>query len=156
MKKILYLIPIVCFTSSCNQAQGSWICGTEQEKIEIIEKQFRGFDNTMVETGYRYQELFWAGKDRNWDYASYQLEKIEVAIENGLQRRPKRKKSADYFLSTAIPAMKNAINSGNQEQFEAEFQLFTNQCNYCHSMEKVPFFRVDKPVSRQSPIMINP
>ena len=42
----------------------------------------------MVETGYRYQELYWAGQDENWEYADYQLEKIKIAIENGLDADP--------------------------------------------------------------------
>jgi len=67
--------------------------GTEQEKINTIEKQFRGFDNAMVETGYRYQELYWAGQDENWEYADYQLEKI--AIE--------RKKDYEAQLSFGNP-----------------------------------------------------
>ena len=45
----------------CNQntktAQGEWIRGTENEQIKTIEKQFRGFDNAMVETGYRYKPM---------------------------------------------------------------------------------------------------
>lgn len=61
-------------------AQGDWIKGTETEQIKTIEKQFRGFDNAMVETGYRYQELYWAGQDQNWEYADYQIEKIKIAI----------------------------------------------------------------------------
>jgi hypothetical protein len=32
----------------------------------------------MAEIGYRYTELFFAVQDRNWDYADYQLGKIEA------------------------------------------------------------------------------
>ena len=73
-KTIVHGLFIFTFTAtiiqSCKQAdndvaQGSWIKGTEEEKIKIIEKQFRGFDNAMVETDYRYQELYWAGHDEN-------------------------------------------------------------------------------------------
>ena len=93
MKQILILI-LSFGLFSCNQqtdkttAQGDWIKGTEIEQIKTIEKQFRGFDNTMVETGYRYQELYWGGQDQNWEYADYQIEKIKIAIESGLERTP--------------------------------------------------------------------
>jgi hypothetical protein len=101
MKWSMYIITLLLFWSCGNNqeqnAQGKWINGTEQEKLETIENQFRGFDMAIIETGYRYQELYWAGQDENWDYADYQIEKIRKAIENGLERRPKRAKSSEHF-----------------------------------------------------------
>ncbi|ASS49485.1 MAG: hypothetical protein A3D31_02795 [Candidatus Fluviicola riflensis] len=143
---------------ACNQqteketVQGDWIKGTESEKIKTIEKQFRGFDNAMVETGYRYQELYWAGQDQNWEYADYQLEKIKITIENGLERRPKRAKSAEHFLSYVLPEMKKSLEKKDTEIFNKNFQTMTINCNSCHAMEKVPFFNVQIPTERQSPI----
>ncbi|CDS98105.1 exported hypothetical protein [Sphingobacterium sp. PM2-P1-29] len=104
---------IILFISACNQKQETvqeqWIKGNEQKKLETIENQFRGFDMAMVETGYRYQKLYWAGQDENWGYADYQLEKIQKAIENGLERRPKRAQSAQHFLIVTLPQMKEAL-----------------------------------------------
>lgn len=143
---------------ACNQqtdketAQGDWIKGTDTEQITTIEKQFRGFDNAMVETGFRYQELYWAGLDQNWEYASYQLEKIKLAIENGLQRRPKRAKSAEHFLNTVLPDMQKAVDGKDTAIFNTGFQILTVNCNNCHAREKVPFFTVKIPTTRQSPI----
>ena len=143
---------------ACNQktdketTQGDWIRGTEKEQIKTIEKQFRGFDNAMVETGYRYQELYWAGQDENWEYADYQLDKIKLAIENGLERRPKRAKSAEHFLTYVLPEMKKSLEKKDVEIFNKNFQTMTINCNSCHSMEKVPFFSVQIPTDRQSPI----
>lgn len=111
--KYLTILFILSFFSACNQkheaVQGQWIKGNEQEKLETIENQFRGFDMAMVETGYRYQELYWAGQDENWEYADYQLEKIQKAIENGLERRPKRTASAQHFLTVTLPQMNEAL-----------------------------------------------
>jgi hypothetical protein len=70
MKQTIILISTLRLFA-CNQqtqketAQGDWIKGTVKEQIKTIEKQFRGFDNEMVETGYRYQELYWAGQEVN-------------------------------------------------------------------------------------------
>lgn len=148
------LVSIVFF--ACNQkaevVQGNWIKGSEQQKLDAIEKQFRGFDNAMVETGYRYQELYWAGQDENWDYATYQLEKIKIAIENGLERRPNRSSSAEHFLNFALPEMKSAIAYKDTTQFNAGFKTFTINCNSCHAKEQVTFFNVSLPTYRTSPI----
>jgi hypothetical protein len=154
-KFLILLVPIAVLFA-CNDksevSQGDWITGTEQEKIKTIEKQFRGFDNAMVETGYRYQELYWAGQDENWEYADYQLEKIKIAIENGLERRPKRAKSAEHFLNYVLPEMQKSIQSKDTVIFNKGFQTLTVNCNSCHAMEKVPFFNVQIPTERQSPI----
>ena len=141
-----------CGNNQEQNAQGQWIKGKEQEKLETVENQFMGFDMAMVETGYRYQELYWAGQDENWEYADYQIEKIRKAIENGLERRPKRAKSAEHFLTVALPEMEKALEKRDTVVFNKNFQMLTNSCISCHATEKVPHFTVKKPLYRQSPI----
>lgn len=131
---------------------GKWLEGSDQEKIHSIEKQFRGFGNTMWETGYRYQELYWAGMDKNWEYAEHQLEELAEAVEYGLVRRPKRAESAQYFLNQSIPQMEEAIEQKDSLVFFEEFKLLTESCNSCHAMEEMPFLKVQTPTQRQSPI----
>jgi hypothetical protein len=126
--------------------------GDENQKFETIAKQLRGFDMAMVETGYRYQELYWAGKDENWEYAAYQAEKIKVAIENGLERRPKRAASAQNFLNVALPEIGKAIATRDTIQFKQAFTALTANCMACHALEKVSFVTVKTPVERQSPV----
>jgi hypothetical protein len=132
--------------------QGDWIKGSEKEKLATIERQFRGFDNTMVEVGYRYQELYFAGQDQNWEYANYQIDKIKQALGHGFERRPKRAPSGQYMYNEIIPEMKKAIATHKKETFEEAFEILTANCNNCHAMEKMPFFTVYKPTIRQSPI----
>ncbi len=129
-----------------------WLKGTPHEKLDIVAKQLRGFDMAMVETGYRYTELYWAGTDRNWEYAEYQVEKIKQAIEYGLVRRPKRAESAEHFLTEALPKMEKIVKEKDSVGFLMGYQMLTKQCNACHKDEKVPYFTVDAPVHRQSPI----
>jgi hypothetical protein len=149
---IVMLTMTACHTQTDNTAQGDWIKGSTTEQVKLIEKQFRGFDVAMVETGYRYQELYWAGQDENWDYAAYQVGKIKVAMENGLERRPNRAASAGHFLGTVLPEMQQAIATKDSVVFNQSFRTLTIQCNSCHAMEQVPFFTVKPPIIRQSSI----
>lgn len=156
MKWMIFTISLLllcsCEDKQEQNTQGNWIKGTEQEKLETIENQFRGFDMAMVETGYRYQELYQAGQDENWPYAEYQLEKLEKAIKNGLERRPKRAQSAQHFLNVTLPGMKKALEKRDTVVFNENFQMLTNSCISCHAMEKAPYFKVKVPLHRQSPI----
>ncbi len=129
-----------------------WLTGDTQQKLETITDHLRGFDMAMVETGYRYSELYWAGYDSNWDYARYQIEKIALALDRGLERRPARAESADPFINHAIPEMENAIQSEDPDLFQREFENFTQSCNACHAAEQVPHFNVKEPETRLSPI----
>jgi hypothetical protein len=154
-RRLASIVFLFSAATSCNEpepAQGQWIRGTEAEKLNTIEKQFRGFDVAMAEVGSRYQELYWAGRDRNWEYAGYQLEKIGVAIRNAMERRPARSASAEKFLGEALPLMKTGIDSKDTAEFARQFSLFTAACNRCHAEENVPFFQVAAPVTRHSAV----
>lgn len=150
----LFLLALSCQNEMSDKPADAdgWLKGDEAAKFETMAAQLRGFDVAMVETGYRYQELFWAGQDENWDYAKYQLEKINLAIKSGLERRPKRAKSAEHFLTEVLPEMQKTVEARDTALFHRNFQLLTANCNSCHALEKVPFFTVQAPMERQSPI----
>lgn len=151
---VSFLIIASCNTkeNSEHAGPGGWLQGNEKEKFDVVANQLRGFDIAMVETGYRYQELYWAGIDQNWEYANYQIEKIRIAIENGLERRPKRAASAEAFLTDALPAMEKIVNQRDSTFFLEGIKILTANCNNCHAKELVPFFAVNIPLDRQSPI----
>ncbi len=162
MRKITLLMSLAfCFAivfNACNSAapteeyQAEWLGNTKQEMIDNIEEQFQGFSRTMVETGYRYMELYWAGKDQNWEYAEYQREHMEEALEEGFVRRPDRELSSRQFMNVVLPEMEKAIASKDLSEFLKAFEVMTNQCNTCHQMEQVGFMTVVTPKIRNTVI----
>lgn len=152
--RILLLSTCVLFLMSCGEnhtVQGEWIKGTKEDQMEIIEEQFGGFSQTMTEIAYRYQELYWAGQDENWEFADYQLEHIDEALEAGLVRRPEREKAAEHFITFSIPQMEEAIESEDLETFNQSFEQLRIDCRNCHFAEKVPFIEVSIPKLRITP-----
>jgi hypothetical protein len=142
-----------CASSPAATAPGpAWLAAGGAEQAVQLERQLRGFDVAMLETGHRYVELYWAGRDANWDAAASQAEKIRLAIENGLERRPKRAASANAFLAGPLAAVEAAIATRESGLFAARFEAMTAGCNACHVRENVPFFEVHPPRSRPSPI----
>jgi hypothetical protein len=126
----------------------NWLTGDLEQKLETITDHLRGFDMAMVETGYRHVELYWAGQDGNWGYARYQVEKLQLAIERGLERRPARAESAQQYLNQALPQMEEAVEERNLEVFNRQFDVLTQSCNSCHHSEEVPHFNVQTPEHR--------
>jgi hypothetical protein len=127
------------------------LTGSQDQRFVRVARHLRGFDMAMVETGYRYSELYWAGRDRNWGYAEYQLGKIETAIANGLERRPARAPSAQ-MLDGSIRGVRQAIEAEDGSAMDAALEQLTTTCNACHQAERVPFIRVAPPVVRLSPV----
>lgn len=140
-----------CQTESAQQRFETRWAGEELEEIiASMEDQFGGFDQTMMETNYRYNELYWAGYDGNWGYAEYHLEKIVGSMERGFIRRPAREASASQFLNTNAPRLMETIEGEDRDAFLDYFSRFAASCNTCHEMEAVPFVQVIIPETRTS------
>jgi hypothetical protein len=129
-----------------------WLRGTTSEQLDQVERHLRGLDVAMIEVGYRLGELHWAGRDRNWPYAEYQLQKMELAIELALERRPKRAESTQEFLDDDVPPLRQAIFEQDPELYQKDMERLRAGCMRCHVREEVPFFTVYFPRQRQSVI----
>jgi len=132
------------------ESQG-WLRGSVDERFALVAEHLRGFDMAMVEVGYRYTELYWAGRDRNWGYAEYQLGKIETAVTNGLERRPARAASA-RLLDGAVSTVRTAVERRDGTAMDTALTTLTATCNACHQAERVPFVTVAPPAVRSSPV----
>lgn len=130
----------------------SWLKGTTDQRLETVAKQLRGLDVAMMEIGYRYEELYWAGRDENWEYASYQIQKIRLALDNALERRPKRERSTRAIFDPVLTATEGVLELRDPGRFSEQFEALTAACNTCHAAEQVPTFRVVNPEQRHSPI----
>lgn len=139
-------------SASMGVSSSTWLSRDQDEQRVQLERQLRGFDIAMMETGYRYVELYWAARDANWDAAAYHMEKIRLAIENGLERRPKRATSAQPFLAGPLAATATAIAARDPRLFAERFEALTAGCNACHAVEKVTFFEVRPPDHRLPPL----
>jgi hypothetical protein len=141
-----------CRGVAADPPSGTWLAKEAEASRVQLERQLRGFDVAMLETGHRYIDLYWAGRDANWGAAAYQVGKIRLAIENGLERRPGRAASARPFLAGPLAAMDAAVAARDPALFAARFEELTAACNECHSLEQVPFFEIRPPETRVSPI----
>lgn len=121
---------------------------TDVDRFKKLEIYLRGFDQPMMEVGERYQRLYDAIRDRNWELADYQWNKIRLTINTGLMKRPKRTQNAeDIFLDTAWPEMEAAIKSKDDGRIQAQFMVIRQTCMACHIAEQVPFMN-DRPLFR--------
>jgi hypothetical protein len=155
------LMGLVWFSGSpatiAQGAKGGWLAPLAPEaQLEALERQLRGFDMAMFEVNYRYTEMYFGAIEGNWEYALYTAEKIGVAIENGLERRPKRRANAEtIFLKSVYPAVLEALKQKDPTLFKQRFDSLRSACNACHAAEEVAFVRVGIPTLKQTPLVNN-
>ncbi len=154
MKTILLLSILFSYTvlaQNTYSTKSNWLIETktDEQKFKKIQKQFRGFDLAMVEVGYRFNTFYFALQDKNYDLAQYQLDKIKKAIQNGVIRRPARKKNSEnMFLKSQYKKMTIALKSKDIQQIKKEYTNTKNLCNRCHKAERVAFIKVIDPQYR--------
>ena len=106
------------------------------------------------EVNYRYIEMYFGAIEGNWAYALYTGEKMAWAIQNGFERRPKRRASAEQiFFKEAYPQVLDAIRKKDIALFKARLDVLRGACNACHTAEKVPFIHVAIPSIKQTPLV---
>lgn len=136
---------------------GGWLGKLSADKqIEAIDRQLRGFDMAMFEVNYRYTEMYFGAMEGNWDYALYTGEKMAWALENGFERRPKRRANGEaIFLKSGYPQVIDAIKKKDIALFKQRIDALRAACNACHAAEGVAFIRVGIPSIKQTPLVNN-
>ena len=159
MQRILLLLTLIntvaigwlIYQDKQPAGKAGWIQGTTNEKLNQMSQHLRGFDMAMVETGYRFSELYFAGLGQNWDYAKYQVKKLRLAINNGLERRPGRKNSAEMVFPV-IGIVEETIKKKDHGAFLESMDTLVTTCNTCHGAEGVSSFHVEVPRRHSSPL----
>jgi hypothetical protein len=122
--------------------ENGWLFSTNDidERFARIAKHFRGYDNAMLEVGQRFQTVYDALKDENYDLAEYHFVKIKLAMENGILKRPKRAENTQNMFINAVysPVLAGFKSKDNKKAWEA-FELAKITCMGCHEAEKIGF-----------------
>ncbi|MBS4097462.1 MAG: hypothetical protein KGZ83_11590 [Sulfuricella sp.] len=131
-------------------ASNNWLqdADSDADRFQKLEIYLRGFDQPMMEVGERYQRLYDAIKDKNWELADYQWDKVRMAINTGLMKRPKRTQNAEgMFLDGVWKQMDEVIKSKDYGRMRKQFMIARETCMACHIAEKVPFMN-NRPLFR--------
>jgi hypothetical protein len=126
---------------------GSAILAAAQPAKEPYEP---GLGEFMTATQLRHAKLWFAGKNRNWDLAAYEVDEIK----EGLQDAAKFHATVDgipvaemikTILDPRLERIEKAIDAKNNAQFASAFDALTDGCNSCHTKAGKPFIRIQRP-----------
>jgi glucose/arabinose dehydrogenase/cytochrome c1 len=111
--------------------------------------------HAMTDVGYHFANLWFAGQNKNWDLARYELETTRSHLKSAVKIRPvyATKSGAQVDLNAILDAVNNtmlkaageAIDSRDAAGFEAAYRQTMSGCYACHASCEKPFLRVQIP-----------
>ena len=122
----------------------------DQERFRRIQIHAGGTDQQMWQIGYRYEQVYHAINDQNWELGLHHWGKLRSVLDVALMKRPNRTPNAEaLFLDTAWKPLADALRAQDAGQAREAFLTSRKACMSCHVAEEMPFLN-DMPIFRNS------
>lgn len=141
--KAIAILSIILFLFSCERSSKQ--SRALQLHVDSVEKQLAatykpGFGEFMSSIQSHHAKLWFAGQNKNWKLADFEVHEIMEAIENIQKFQTERSESKVItMINPALDSVNNAIAHQNIAHFTAAYTLLTNTCNSCHQEVKFEF-----------------
>ena len=126
---------------------------TTEESVQRLWAAQPSVGELMLSLGLRYQNLYWAAKQGQWEFAEYQTEEMHEALETIPAREPELAETLEVFLEAAYPDIQEAAASKDWDRFSASFDRLRENCMACHSANDHGFIRLPIPKHATSPVL---
>jgi hypothetical protein len=109
-----------------------------------------GLGEFMAMQQMRHAKLWFAGKNRNWDLADYELDELREGFDDVVRLHPSYEKIpvADLVgtvMKTPLVDLAKAIEAKNSARFSRAFDGLTAACNACHRAAHHAFIVIRRP-----------
>lgn len=122
----------------------------DAERFRRIQIYAGGTYEQMWQIGYRYEQVYRAIVDENWELGLHHWTKLRDVFNVALMKRPNRTPNAEaMFLDTTWKQLDEALRAKNAEQVRQAFLTERATCMACHAAEKMLFLN-DTPIFRDS------
>jgi hypothetical protein len=101
----------------------------------------------MAAKQWQHIKLWFAGRQRNWDLAAYELAKIRASSADAATLYSNIPVSDVTSMAEPIQSINNAIESKNGEGFARAFGDLTAGCNSCHREMGREFITIQVPAA---------
>jgi len=137
MKQSFALCVTFCLLAiSCKQPANS--NAALLSRIDSLEKKVAatykpGFGEFMSSIQVHHAKLWFAGKNKNWELADFEMHEIAETLDAIKEYQTEREESKKVdMLKPSLDAVKDAIDKKDSSLFNSSYLLLTNTCNNCH------------------------
>ena len=102
-------------------------------EIKLSETYKPGFGEFMSIVQAHHAKLWFAGKNKNWKLADFEIHEIMETMDDIQKYETERTESKMIgMIKPALDSVNSAIEQKNLRQFKRSYKLLTNTCNSCH------------------------
>ena len=101
----------------------------------------------MVNTQLRHLKLWFAGRQKNWELADYELAQIEASFNDAANLFPGVPLTDMAVVSAKAKIIGEAIKAKDEKAFTAAFSEMTAACNQCHQANGRGFIVIKVPTA---------
>ena len=138
MKKaiIAFLLACVLATNAC-QNQNTEVAALKS-RVDSLEKQLAetykpGFGEFMSGIQVHHAKLWFAGINRNWELADFEINEIRESLDDLQKYETDRPETQQLpTLNPALEGVNDAIKKQDAVSFKTSFVTLTDACNNCH------------------------
>lgn len=135
-----------------NPPSANWLLDAkdDQERFRRIQIYAGGTYEQMWQVGYRYEQVYRAIVDENWELGLHHWGKLRDVLNVALMKRPNRTPNAEaMFLDTNWHQLEEALEGGDAAEIRQGFLVERDACMACHVAEQMPFLN-DTPIFRDT------
>jgi hypothetical protein len=104
----------------------------------------------------RHIKLGFAGREKNWEYAAYELHELEEAFDRLSIQWPQWQRLqivelVETMIRDPMFDLAQAITAKNEAQYAAAYDKLTTACNACHETAKRGFVAIQEPKESMFP-----
>ncbi len=149
MRNIIFALFIVLMFSSCND--NSTQISELQSKVAELQKKVDnsykpGFGEFMSNIQIHHAKLWFAGINKNWKLAEFEIDEISETIEDIKKYESEREElNVLPIIEAPLDSVKVAVKNKNLSSFKNSFSTLTNTCNACHHAVNYEFNKVKIP-----------
>jgi len=123
---------------------------TPKEPREVPKTYLPGLEQFMNVILIEHNKLWFAGKERNWPLAAYELGEIKEVMSDVQDHVPTFKNlpladMLDAVITKEIVALEKAIDAKDFKAFTVGYDKLTEACNACHQGTENGFIVIKRP-----------
>jgi hypothetical protein len=144
-----FSISLICVACS-DHKDNTQILQSQRDSLQYkLDNSYRpGFGEFMTNIQMHHAKLWFAGQNKNWRLADFEVHEIEEALEDIRKFNNDRTEAKSIsMINPAMDSVSSAIQQKNIKSFTSSFNLLTNTCNNCHKATEHEFNVVTIPSS---------